>query len=259
MTKLFEITSLKSVIITKIFEILNSYLYEANFFINKDFLKISVKDLSEETATFIRLDSKNFELFKCNEETIVGINIKLLYKVIKSINKKDTITFYMEKDKLDVLHIMIVDSFGKTKHCRIPTLDLGKNILEIEQIDMEYQINIPSIDFQNIIKDINIVNGSFIEITSLSKQLIFECDDGNAKIKTIINEPDNIENNFTKFEKYSSEIVQGKFKLSNLLVFAKSYKLCDNMNILLSNNKPLILEYFVADLGIMRFICSPMI
>jgi hypothetical protein len=36
--------------------------------------------------------------------------------------------------------------------------------------------------------------------------------------------------------------------------FIKASHLCENMNILLTNDKPLILEYYVADLGVMRFL-----
>ena len=57
-----------------------------------------------------------------------------------------------------------------------------------------------------------------------------------------------------KFEKTNDKIVQGKFKLSHLMNFIKASHLCENMNILLTNDKPLILEYFVADLGILRFL-----
>jgi hypothetical protein len=53
---------------------------------------------------------------------------------------------------------------------------------------------------------------------------------------------------------YSNKIVQGRYNLSYLMYFIKASHLCDNLNILLSNDKPLILEYAVADLGIMRFL-----
>jgi hypothetical protein len=57
-----------------------------------------------------------------------------------------------------------------------------------------------------------------------------------------------------KFHKNSEHIVQGKFKLSYLMNFIKASHLCESMNILLTNDQPLVLEYFVADLGVLRLL-----
>jgi hypothetical protein len=57
-----------------------------------------------------------------------------------------------------------------------------------------------------------------------------------------------------KFSKSSDNIVQGKFKLSYLMNFIKASHLCESMNLLLTNDQPLVLEYFVADLGVLRLL-----
>jgi hypothetical protein len=112
------------------------------------------------------------------------------------------------------------------------------------------------------------LEGKVVEIKSIGKQLIFSCEDGLAEFKTAISEIDDKLNKdqkallqqngedirSIKFEKTNDKIVQGKFKLSHLMNFIKASHLCENMNILLTNDKPLILEYFVADLGILRFL-----
>jgi hypothetical protein len=132
----------------------------------------------------------------------------------------------------------------------------------------DYVINIPSVQFQQIIKDIQLLEGKVVEIKSIGKQLIFNCNDGLAEFKTAISEIDENLNKdqktllqqygedirSVKFEKTNDKIVQGKFKLSFLMNFIKASHLCENMNILLTNDKPLVLEYFVADLGILRFL-----
>ena len=59
-----------------------------------------------------------------------------------------------------------------------------------------------------------------------------------------------------KFTKSSNNIVQGNFKMSYLMSFIKASHLCENMNLFLTNDQPLILEYFVADLGKINFILN---
>ena len=87
-----------------------------------------------------------------------------------------------------------------------------------------------------------------------------------AEFKTSISEVDEKENKDqrallqqngevikgVKFEKNNDNIVQGKFKMSYLMNFIKASHLCDNMNICLKNDCPLLMEYPIADLGILR-------
>ena len=58
--------------------------------------------------------------------------------------------------------------------------------------------------------------------------------------------------------KFSSDvIVQGQFSLKYLLFFIKATHLDDTVNILLSNDQPLVLEYHIAKLGSLKFLLVP--
>jgi hypothetical protein len=135
-------------------------------------------------------------------------------------------------------------------------------------MEFDYIINMPSVQFQQIIKDIHLLDGKIVEIKSVGKQLIFSCNDGIADFRTAISEIDDTMNKdqkallqqngedvrSVKFSKSSDNIVQGKFKLSYLMNFIKASHLCESMNLLLTNDQPLVLEYFVADLGVLRLL-----
>ena len=189
------------------------------------------------------------------------------YKVIKFCTRRETITLYVTEEEPDKLGIELSDPYvGKVKDYKIPLLALDDKIQEVDPIEYSQVVNIPTVQFQQIIKDIHLLDGKIIEIKSLGKQIIFSCGDGIADFKTSICEVDDKLNKdqktllqqngedlkSVKFNKVSDVIVQGKFKLSYLMNFIKASHLCENMNILLANDKPLILEYFVADLGILR-------
>jgi proliferating cell nuclear antigen len=267
--RIFEIKTLKSVIIKNLFEVIKPYIKETNILINKDCIKISTLDVSKVSLTYIKLDANKFESYKCEKPVILGIDTNTFFKTIKSANRRETITLYMNKDEEDKLGIELADPFmGKVKDYKIPLLSLDDKVINVSDIMFDYVINMPSVQFQQIIKDIQLLEGKVVEIKSIGKQLIFSCDDGLADFKTAISEIDDKLNKdqktllqqngedirSIKFEKTNDKIVQGKFKLSHLMNFIKASHLCENMNILLTNDKPLILEYFVADLGILRFL-----
>lgn len=265
--RVFEIKTLKSVIIKNVFEVIKPYIKETNILINKDGIKISTLDTSKVSLTYIKLDAKKFESYYCESPVVLGIDTTTFFKTIKSANRRETITFYMNRNDEDKLGIELADPFmGKVKDYKIPLLVLEDKVINIQEMSFDYVINMPSVQFQQIIKDIQLLEGKIVEIKSIGKQLVFSCDDGLAEFKTSISEIDDKLNKdqkallqqngedirSVKFEKTNDKIVQGKFKLSYLMNFIKASHLCENMNILLTNDKPLILEYFVADLGILR-------
>lgn len=269
--RIVEISTLKSIIIKSLFEVIKPYIKETNILINNEGIKISTMDNSKVSLTYVKLRAEKFEKYYCEKPVIIGIDTSTLFKVIKYCNRRETITFYIVESDQDKLGVELSDPFmGKIKDYKIPLLALDDKIANIHSMEFDYIINIPSVQFQQIIKDIHLLDGKIVEIKSIGKQIIFNCTDGIAEFKTSISEIDEKLNKdqklllqqngedikCIKFEKSNEKIVQGKFKLSYLMNFIKASHLCENMNILLTNDKPLILEYFVADLGILRCLLS---
>jgi proliferating cell nuclear antigen len=259
--RIVEIKTIKSMVIRNLFEVIKQYIKETNIIISTDGIKISSIDTSENSFTFVKLFSDKFECFKCEKELTVGINIVVLYKAIKTVNKREIITFYINEDEEENFYVELFDPYIKKKKIyKIPILilDSDKNT-NIQELKFDYIINISTSQFQHIIKDINIIDGKIIDIKSVGKKLIISCNDGIAELTTVINELDDENNkdadivkNSIKFTSSNNKIVQGRFKLSYLLDFIKASHLCENMNILLTNDKPLILEYFIADMGTLK-------
>lgn len=270
--RIVEISTLKSIIIKSLFEVIKPYIKETNILINSEGLKISTMDMSKVSLTYIKLKAEKFEKFSCKNPIIIGIDTSVLFKVIKYCNRRETITFYVDKNEPDKLGIELSDPYmGKVKDYKIPLLALDDKIENISPMEFDYIINMPTVQFQQIIKDIHLLEGKVVEIKSLGKQIIFNCTDGIADFKTSICEVDDKLNKdqktllqqngedlkSVKFQKSNENvIVQGKFKMSYLMNFIKASHLCENMNILLTNDKPLILEYFIADLGVLRMLLS---
>jgi proliferating cell nuclear antigen len=265
--KLFEIKTLKGIIIKNLIEVVKQYIKETNLYISSEGIKISSIESSKNSFTFIKLDANKFESFVCPTLQVVGINIEHLYKCIKHCDRKDIISLYISKDNEEYLTLEISDPFvGKTKIYNIQRLTLDNtDIKNIDDIQFDYVVNIPTSQFQKVIKDMSILGGKIVDIKSVNKQLLFTCDDGLAKFTTRLNDINDDDTEYEigikddkekciVFEQANNSIVQGKFKLVCLMDFIKASQLCDNMNLLLANDKPLILEYSIADLGVLRLV-----
>ena len=144
--------------------------------INKDGIKISTLDVSNVSLTYIKLDSKKFESYYCEKPMIIGIDTATFFKAIKSANRRETITFYMDKQNPDKLGIELADPFmGKIKDYKIPLLALEEKVINIPEMVFDYVINIPSVQFQQIIKDIDENEENFEKLTNFSRDLLTLC------------------------------------------------------------------------------------
>jgi proliferating cell nuclear antigen len=271
--RLIEIRSIKSVIIKKLFEVIKKFIKETNLFISEEGIKISAKDISKQSFTYIKLDKDKFDIFEIDKPRVLGLNLGILYKVIKSSTRNDIITFYINEGEEDILYVELYDHYlSKTKVFKIPILELDDIDTDVRKKTYNNIINISTKQFQQVIKDILLVNGKVIDIMSINKEVIFSCKDGEVEFQITLGEttdPDAEECDekcekkhndswiIDSAEDNSNSIIQGSFKVCYFTDIIKASYLCDNMNILMSNDTPLILEYFVGELGVLLLELRP--
>ena len=277
-TRLIEIRSIKSVIIKKLFEVIKKFIKETNLFISNDGIKISSTDITKQSFTYIKLDKDKFDIFEIDKPRVLGLNLGILYKVIKSSTRNDTITLYINEGQEEILHVELYDHYlSKTKTFKIPILELDDIDTNIKKKTYNNIINISTKQFQQVIKDIILIEGKIIDIMSINKEVIFSCKDGIVEFEVILGEPideihedksgedslldvrRNHRTDLIDFTKVDSEetMIQGSFKVCYFTDIIKASYLCDNMNILMSNDTPLILEYFVGELGVLLLELRP--
>ena len=66
------------------------------------------------------------------------------------------------------------------------------------------------------------------------------------------------ENNDLILQEDNSKIIQGEFSLKNLGYFIKCTNLCNQIEIYLENDLPLVVKYDVANLGVIRLCLAPL-
>ena len=64
-------------------------------------------DSTHTVLIHMKLESDKFESFHCKEKFIAGINMLNLYKLIKTMNNTDTLTFFIHKDDTNKLGLKI--------------------------------------------------------------------------------------------------------------------------------------------------------
>jgi len=241
---------------------LKDILLETNITFQKDGIRIINMDKSHTILAHLYLNAENFEKYECKKDKIiVGVNMFHLFKLINSIDNDDTLTIYIEEcDYSDgvVSHLGLKFENGDIKQCKTQKLKLiepDQEELQVPNVAFSSIINMPSSDFQKIIRDLSPLSDK-LEIRSVSNELIFRCQGSFASAEIRRAESDGSMEFQLKPD--SSKIIQGEFSLKNLGYFIKCTNLCAQIEMYLENNLPLVVKYHVASLGEIKLCLAPL-
>lgn len=250
MDYILYITTVQSNAIRILFESLKDVLTDVNMHINSNGIKIISMDGSKSAIIHLKLLASQFEIFNCREDMNIGINMLSLFKILKSIKNNDVISFYIDTDTTK-LNIKLENKEKNTEIVStLKLLDIDEHILNIPNIEFQTILTIPSNDFQNYVRDLSIIS-SEIKIESSNNILTLSADGDFASQKIMIKQTD------SGLTLSKAEHAIGVFNLKYLLLFTKSTNLCNNIEIYLKTNFPIIVIYNVANLGQLKFCLAP--
>ena len=237
-------------------------LTDATITFTKDGMKIINFDKTHTILVNVALQSSKFEYYKCEpEKIIVCANTLHLFKVISTMSNDDTLSMYIDKSDYHegiVSHLGLQYDNGDIKQCYSQKLRLIEPDMEelvVPAVEYSTIINLPTTDFQKIIRDLNGISDR-IEIKSVGNDLVFSCDGNFASSKIYRTQSDGNMEFLQKSD--ASVIIQGEFSLKSLSHFIKCTPLCSHLEMYLGNDLPLIVKYDVASLGEIRLCLAPL-
>jgi proliferating cell nuclear antigen len=235
---------------------LKDILLETNITFEPDGMRIINMDKSHTILVHLFLEAKNFEFYECKKDKIIiGVNMFHLFKLINTIENDETLTIYIENsDYVDgiVSYLSLKYENGEIKQCKTQKLRLiepDPEELQYPDVTFSSVINLPSADFQKIIRDLSCISDK-LEIKSVGNELIFKCSGQFASAEIHRAESDGSMEFVSKQD--SCKIIQGEFSLKNLGYFIKCTNLCQQIEVYLENDLPLVVKYNVASLGSIR-------
>ena len=254
MSYCLEIRTVQSSAFKILVEALKELLVDTCIEFDDTGLKVISMDNSHVVLVHLKLEASKFEYYYCENKMSIGVNMLNLFKLVRTINSNDTLTLFIEKNDLNHIGIKIENGEKNQKTVyKLNLLDLNNPNITIDPAEFNSQINLPSVDFQKIIRDMNQL-AEYVEIKNINNQLILSCNGEFCSQETVLmdNEGINCISN-----KKSDEIVQGIFSLKYLVLFTKCTNLCSTVELYLKNDYPLICLWRVASLGEIRLCLAP--
>lgn len=239
---------------------------------------ISIAALNSSMTIYVkvRLDAEKFEYYYCEPDgqqshISIGVNMTNFFKIIKVLNNDDELSIIYNKKTKDSLNLKY---YNINRKCES---DYDLKLLEVADLQpdmpsqvVNYKITMPSGEFHKLIKDMSSLSDCVSIIFTKENNeytLLFKCDGEIAKQQTkyknsVVNQRDEDAIILTECisekketdkkvnNKYNDNIMlQGVYELSSLLSFSKCAPLCPNIDIHIRNNAPLIIKYYLADMG----------
>jgi len=254
---LVQFHTVQGTTIKSLFESLKEILNDVNLHFDMNGLKITAMDGNKCACVHVKLDCDKFEKYVCNRESVTaGVNMLSLFKLIKTIGSHDTVSFTIYRRTPFELYINFSNENKNTSTQSIlKLLDINEDIYRIPDIAFDSQINMPSVDFQKYCRDLSIISDTLtIKSTKNMLELLAEGDFAcqHVSIKQT-NNGMNISNN----KKTSNEPVSGSYALKYLNLFTKSTNLSNVVELYIMNSYPLILVYYVGNLGKLQYCLAP--
>lgn len=220
-------------------------------------LEIATADTTRTIYIKVRLDAQEFQPYFCKYEKFeLGICLQNLYKLLKSVDKDDTMSLYVEENDKQSLIIEIENEDKKSKtFYKLKLLDLNQQNKKTTKIEFDIKITMPSGEFHKLCREMNNI-AEYVDIKCTSKNIIFTCKGDSAERSTIYKSEEgglNISNE----NKKQHNIVQGVYELKNIVLFTKCAHLCNDISIYMKNDFALTIIYTIATLGTITIALSP--
>ena len=220
-------------------------------------LEIATADTSRTIYIKVKLEAKEFTEYFCKYEKFeLGISLHNLYKLLKSVDKDDTLSMYVEENDKQNLIMEIENQDKKSKtFYKLKLMDLDHQPKKSTKVEFDVKITMPSNEFHKLFREMNNI-AEYVEIKCTSKNIIFTCKGDCAERSTIYKSEEgglNISNENKKIQ----NIVQGIYEIKNIVLFTKCASLCNDLEIYMKNDFALTIVYTIATLGTITIALSP--
>jgi len=252
----FVFETVQSIPFRTMTESLKEVLVDAMFKFTPDGISLVSLDNTRSVIVQLLLFAKSIERYACDGEYYIGINLNIFYKVIKTITTADSILLTYKETNPFVLEIC-VNSIEKrsSNHFNMQLLKINpaeEMTFEVDNFDTILQMQ--SAYFQKTCKDLLNTGGIHVEIMTKNDCIIFKSNDNLLQSELALYET----TEGMRFKKRTitgdnRHCMYGSFTLKHLLTFTKCTTLCPIVTLYLMKSYPLVLQYSVANLGIIRY------
>jgi len=254
---MFEARLLEGGILKKVLDAIKDLLNEATFDCSESGIQLQAMDNSHVSLVSLNLRAEGFDKYRCDRNLSMGMNLGSLSKILKCAANNDIMTIKAQ-DNADIVTFVFESTNGeRVSDFDMKLMNLDQEHLGIPETDYACIIKMPSADWARIVRDLSQF-GESIVIACTKQGVKFsstgDIGTGNVKLAQTANvdSDDSVEIDL-------QEPFTLTFASRYLQAFAKAAGLSTKVQLSMSQEVPLVVEFKVNEIGHIRYYLAPKI
>lgn len=255
---MFEARLVQGSLWKKLLDSIKDLLNEAIFDCSSTGITLQAMDSSHVSLVSISMNSDGFDTYRCDRNLSMGIHLPSLSKIMKCAGNDDIITMKATDDADTVSLVFESPNNEKVSDYEMKLIDLDTEHLGIPETEYSSIVKMPSGEFQRICRDLSQLGDSVV-IACTKEGVKFSASGelGTGNIKLCQSASTDKEEEAVVVD--MTEAVCLTFALRYLNFFAKATPLSAQVQLSMSKDVPLVVEYKISELGFLRFYLAPKI
>lgn len=264
---MFQAKLSEGILLKKLIESIKDLVTDINLDITSTGISLQAMDSSHVALVTLNLSSEGFEEYRCDKQMTLGVSVANLSKIMKCGGNDDSITLSAEEDPSS-LNIKFENSSKKNifkffieqkkqSEFNLSLITIDSEHLGIPETQYSAMVTMSSSEFTRICRELYSLNETVnIETTKTSIKFGVNGENVGGSIKIEANDSSNLdEQTIIQVE----ESVNLAFALRYLNMFTKASTLSQQVSLYLSVEFPLMVEYKLQQLGVLKFYLAPRI
>jgi len=239
----------------KILDSIKDLVDNANFDCSPTGITVQAMDSSHVSLVAMLLKKDGFLHYRCDRNISLGINLASLTKVLKCAGNEDKMTIRAQDNPDTVTFIFESPDDDRVAEFDLKLMNIDSEVLGIPDQEYDAILKISSSHFQKICRDLASI-GDTVVIEASKSSVTFQVsgDMGTSKLQLKRGNKVDSEDAMSIDLKEPVSLI---FALRYLNFFTKATALCNTVQLSLSKDVPVVVEYRVEDMGYIRYYLAP--
>ena len=252
---MFEAILTQGQLLRKIVESIKDLVSEVNIEASPTGLSLQAMYSAHVSLVSLSLNESGFESYRCDKPITLGINLSDLSKILKMSQNDDVITLRALEQNSYLTILFDNKKTEKSAEFQLNLLQLESESLGIPDTEYPSYIKMSSSEFVRLCKELTAMTDMVrVEVEGKTAVFTYNGKMGSGKIKMKKN---NAENEVDQIDIKATESVSASYGLQYLNSFAKASSLSTRVGISLSPTYPLMIEYVIENMGMIKFYLAP--
>ncbi|XP_012258714.1 proliferating cell nuclear antigen [Athalia rosae] len=255
---MFEARLLQGALLKKVLDAVKELLTEATFECSDAGIQLQAMDNAHVSLVSLSLRSDGFDKYRCDRNLTMGINLPNMAKILRCAATEDIVTLKAQ-DNADIISFVFESkNQEKVAEYEMKLINIDQEHLGIPETDYSCIVKLPSLEFFRICKDLSQFGESMtISCTKEGVKFSSSGDIGSANIK--LAQTSNMEGEEEAVVIEMQEPVSLTFACRYLNSFTKATPLTSQVQLSMSGDVPLVVEYSIGVIGYIRYYLAPKI